>query len=115
MATFHFDDQYNTFHSRGYAAAPEGTFMVGDQDNIALHRGIPLPLACGISGQCTIAVLSYLLCTWDHQPCASISLHAGTVFQPSWVMQAAGIAQCLLLRSPASIQAWLVHVQSSNP
>ena len=42
MAAFHFDDQYNTFHSRGYAAAPETRAMVGDKANIAIHKGMYL-------------------------------------------------------------------------
>lgn len=30
MHNFHFDDQYNTYHSSGQAVAPEGQHTVGD-------------------------------------------------------------------------------------
>lgn len=55
MAPFHFDDQYNTFHSRGYAAAPETAAMVGDQDSIQQHKGDTAYAAEGIKRRKTAA------------------------------------------------------------
>ena len=39
MAPIHFHDQYNTFHSYGYGAAPEGSVMVGDQEAFRSRDG----------------------------------------------------------------------------
>lgn len=39
MSSFHFDDQYNTFHSRGYAVAPAGQAVVGDAVAFKEHAG----------------------------------------------------------------------------
>ncbi len=35
LASFHFDDQYNTFHTYGYAQAPEGSGIVAHGDDAA--------------------------------------------------------------------------------
>ncbi|KAK9851127.1 hypothetical protein WJX84_004948 [Apatococcus fuscideae] len=37
--TYHFDDQYSTFNSLGYGAAPEGTGYVGDDAAYQQHQG----------------------------------------------------------------------------
>ena len=39
MAPVHFHEQYNTFHSYGYGAAPEGALMVGDQASYVSRDG----------------------------------------------------------------------------
>ncbi len=39
MHSFHFDDQYNTFHSYSYAVAPEGQGVVGDEEAFAEKKG----------------------------------------------------------------------------
>ena len=39
MHSFHFDDQYNTFHSYGYAVAPGGQAIVGDPHGFGEHKG----------------------------------------------------------------------------
>jgi pre-mRNA-processing factor 17 len=39
LSDFHFDDQYNTFHSYGYAAAPQGATVVGDQESFEQRQG----------------------------------------------------------------------------
>ncbi len=36
---FSFDEQYNTYNSRGYAAAPSGTGVVGDADAMRASKG----------------------------------------------------------------------------
>lgn len=41
MHSFHFDDQYNTFHSYGYAVAPGGQAVVGDEEALAEKKGAP--------------------------------------------------------------------------
>ncbi len=38
--TYHFDDQYSTFNSLGYGAAPEGTHYVGDDAAFDQHKGM---------------------------------------------------------------------------
>ncbi|BDA47701.1 Pre-mRNA-processing factor 17 [Coccomyxa sp. Obi] len=39
MHSFHFDDQYNTFHSYSYAVAPGGQGVVGDEEAFAEKKG----------------------------------------------------------------------------
>lgn len=39
MHSFHFDDQYNTFHSYGYAVAPGSQSVVGDEEALAEKKG----------------------------------------------------------------------------
>jgi hypothetical protein len=39
LHSFHFDDQYNTFHSYGYARAPEGQDFVGDGTAMEDRKG----------------------------------------------------------------------------
>ena len=41
--TYHFDDQYSTFNSLGYGAAPEGTHYVGDDAAFDQHKGMHPP------------------------------------------------------------------------
>lgn len=43
MHSFHFDDQYNTFHSYGYAVAPGGQAVVGDEEALADKKGAASP------------------------------------------------------------------------
>lgn len=43
MHSFHFDDQYNTFHSYGYAVAPGSQAVVGDEKAVVEKRGTLLP------------------------------------------------------------------------
>ena len=50
---FHFDSQYNTFHSYGYATAPRGEGVVGDTAAHAEKKGAPrcrliYSIACGV-------------------------------------------------------------------
>ncbi len=42
MHSFHFDDQYNTFHSYSYAVAPGGQGVVGDEEAFAEKKGAVL-------------------------------------------------------------------------
>lgn len=39
LHNFHFDNQYNTFHSYGYGDAPNGEGVIGDADKYAEHGG----------------------------------------------------------------------------
>ncbi|XP_074269565.1 uncharacterized protein LOC141592698 isoform X1 [Silene latifolia] len=40
IASFHFDEQYNTFQSLGYAADPSATHFVGDLNSLETNRGV---------------------------------------------------------------------------
>ena len=40
MHTFHFDDQYNTYHSYGYAVAPGSQAYVGNEEAFKQREGM---------------------------------------------------------------------------
>jgi hypothetical protein len=83
MHSFHFDDQYNTFHSYGYAVAPGGQAVVGDEEALADKKGAASP-----QGTCELPItLKRPLSSFFHTGLPTISTILGALggVEGQWV------------------------------